>query len=367
MKNRVEMISEILNEHSVDAIFLTNPSNIYYLTGIQFQTSSHDGYCLVISGKIFVFTNALYIGSLRSKNKITVVEIAGLAHLFTTLTKIVRHNRVEKIGFEKENILHHEFTLLKKSLKKTKLIPINNPLASARLHKSTDEVRSIKRACKVLDLAFKHILKYIKLGVSEKELASEIGYFIKKRGADLAFPPIVAFGKNSAIPHHSPTTYKLKPKNIVLLDFGARVNGYCSDITRTVYFGNPSQKIKNIYQTVLDSQLKVLDHMYNKLVYYTSELETSSLDKVARNHITKAGYPSIPHSLGHGIGLDIHESPRIGPNSRDVLNEGMVFTIEPGIYLPRIGGIRIEDTVLITNKGIEVLTKSPKNLIFIPL
>ena len=218
-------------------------------------------------------------------------------------------------------------------------------------------------------MAFDYILRKIKKGVTEKELAFEIGFFIKRGGGDISFPPIVAFSKNSSIPHHQSSNRKLKADNIVLLDFGVKFDNYYSDITRTVFFGKADDKFRKIYQTVLTAQQKAI-HYINLVgrrhpTYEVRARETRvrDIDEVSRGHITKHGYPTIPHSLGHGIGIEVHEPPRLSPKSKDILRPGMVFSIEPGIYIPGYGGVRIEDLVLIKENKLEILTHSPKEII----
>lgn len=219
-----------------------------------------------------------------------------------------------------------------------------------------DAIPSIKKACKLTDAAFKFILKKIKPGISEKEIAFEINDFIKKHGADIAFPSIVAFDKNSVEIHHKPTDQRLKTKDIILMDFGAKVENYCSDMTRTIFLGKATSEQKKIYQTVLEAQKRAMKQLNNGI-------KASSVDKIARDYIVSQGYPTIPHSLGHGVGLEVHESPRLSPTSNDILKPGMVFSIEPGIYLPNKFGVRIEDLVALEQDGIKILTHSTKALI----
>jgi len=234
--------------------------------------------------------------------------------------------------------------------------------------KSPAEILAIEKACRLGDKTFDYVLGKIKEGVSEKGLAFEIQFFIKKQGADISFPPIVAFGKNSAFPHHVPThnSKLLTHNSIILLDFGVRLNNYCSDMTRTVFFGSANAEYRKIYQTVLDAQNKAIDFLNSLFIVHNSKNKTvkaSKVDKIARKYITSQGYPTIPHSLGHGIGLEVHESPRLSPKSKDILKPNMVFTIEPGIYLPGFGGVRIEDVVTIEKSGPRLITKCPKQMV----
>lgn len=366
MKNRVVITEQILEELGVDALLFTSASNIFYLTGYQFPSSERDAYCLVLSKprlnkgkKNFVFTDSRYIGNMRSDDRLEIINSGGRMSVFKTLSDIVRHNRVEKLGFEKDNILHQEYLDLRKNLKNVKLVSINQPLRTTRLIKSDEEIKHIKKACSISDKAFKYVLDFIKKGITENELACKLETFIRQSGAELAFPSIVAFGKNSAIPHHTSTNYKLYDNNFVLLDFGAKINGYCADITRTVYFGKPSKKITDIYETVKNAQIKALK------ILNSDSIRASDTDLAARQHILSKNYPNIPHSVGHGVGIDVHEAPNISPYNKEVLKSGMVVTIEPGIYISNLGGVRIEDTVYITENNIKILTHSTKDFIVI--
>ena len=224
--------------------------------------------------------------------------------------------------------------------------------------KTSSEIDSIREACTLGDLTFNYILKQIEEDVSEKQLASKIRHFIKSHGAKLSFRPIVAFGENALTIHHRPTDQRLKRPSFVLLDLGTKINDYCSDMTRTVFFGKPSKKQKTIYQTVLNAQQKAID--------YINDVKNPcgfDVDKSARDFIIKNGFPSIPHSLGHGIGAKVHERPRISHKSKNILLDGMVFTIEPGIYIPELGGVRIEDTYTLQKGKLIQLTQSSKALI----
>lgn len=212
------------------------------------------------------------------------------------------------------------------------------------------------------DDTFEHILKKLKVGVSEKEIVFEIEYFLKKNGAEISFPPIVAFGKNSSIPHHQSGETKLKREDFVLLDLGAKVESYCSDMTRTIIFGKASEKQKKIYRTVLETQKRAVDFI-NIQIKLGKQVRAKEVDKVAREYIKSKGYLDIPHSLGHGIGLEVHEHPSLSPKSKDILKNGMVFSIEPGIYIAGFGGVRIEDLFVLEKDKIRQITLSPKQII----
>lgn len=220
-----------------------------------------------------------------------------------------------------------------------------------------NKLQSIKKACKITDKAYSLILKSVKLEISEKEVASEITRFIHSQKAKLAFRPIVAFGKNAFEIHHKPTNKKLNKKDgFILIDIGAKVNGYCSDMSRTFFYGKANRKQKKVYKTVLEAQEKAVKKI-------RTNIKTYELDKIARDYIVKKGFDPIPHSLGHGVGKKVHEKPKISPISSENLPQGAIFTIEPGIYIKNFGGVRIEDVYYINKGKIFQLTKSPKKLL----
>ncbi|MFH1833286.1 MAG: M24 family metallopeptidase [Candidatus Levyibacteriota bacterium] len=244
--------------------------------------------------------------------------------------------------------------------------------------KTKSEIKKIERACQVTDETFDHILKKIKVGISERQVSLEIQRFIKKFGAKLSFRPIIAFGKNSANPHHKPNNTILKNGDFIKLDFGAKVDDYCSDMTRTVFMGKASRRQKKIYQTVLAAQKKAINYLEWSHSEQSEESRMSArslglrpqdnirgkdVDKAARDYVISKGYPSFPHGLGHGIGKKVHQKPKLSPKSKHFLKPGMVFSVEPGIYLRSFGGVRIEDTVVLEKTGLRILTKSTKRII----
>ena len=308
---------------------------------------------------IYILVNLYQQGGITPENT--------LDKIFENLSK-----KIKKIGIEENDLSVAEYKKIRKHFKTVNLKELSN----LRTIKGEDEILKIEKACKLGDEAFDFILKKLKLGVSEKQIAFELEFFIKRNGADISFPPIVAFGKNSSIPHHQTSDKRLKTKSIVLLDFGVKLGNYCSDMTRTIFFGKADDKFKKIYNTVLASQQKAIESLKSSMVNGqwsidarnadSSEVDSiraSDIDLVTRNHIVKQGYPTIPHSLGHGIGIEVHEPPYLSPTSKVGLKPGMVFSIEPGIYIPNFGGVRIEDLVLIRENKLEILTYSPKHLI----
>ncbi len=225
------------------------------------------------------------------------------------------------------------------------------------------KLEKIKRACQITDLAFAYILPKIKLGISERKLAKGIEAFMKDNGAGIAFPTIVAFGDHTSSVHHPTDKRVLKGRGVfIMLDFGARYKSYCSDMTRTLFLGKASSKQKEIYRVVLKAQQKAVDYIKDQ-IKNGNQIKVAEVDMWARQYILDKGFPTIPHSVGHGVGKKVHEKPKISYKSREILKPRTPFTIEPGIYIKGFGGVRIEDVYIIEDKWVKQLTKSPKELI----
>lgn len=365
MNLRLNKLKDHINRKGLDAILISSTPNIIYLSSFySFTDIEREGYLLITKNGNFIITDARYKGMADKIKNFKFLEISSQNSLKNVLSKIF--NPKEKtIGFEPNDLRVQEFMKFKKIFKK--FIPVD--LSALRIKKDESEIKKIKSACKIGDEAFSFILKKIKPGISEKELAFELELFIKRKDAELSFPTIIAYGKNSAVPHHTSGNQRLKTKDIILLDFGVKKDNYCSDMTRVVFLGKATPEQKKVYQTVLEANKRSIEFLNSYFINHKS-ISAKAVDKVARNYIIKAGFPTIPHSLGHGVGLQIHESPRLSLNSKDVLEEGMVFSIEPGIYLPAgrqgnvgWGGIRIEDLVTIRRNKLEIQTLSAKKLI----
>lgn len=376
---RLLKVKQSLSKKSLDAILVSSIPNIIYLAGFSgFSKEEREAFLLIIvrptrskasrptrsEANSYIFTDARYSEEVKKYvSNFKLVEISYKHPFKKALKELIKKEKIKKIGIEEHNISISEYKSLFNGYY-TKHYNIDD----YRIIKDSFEIANIKKACDIVDITFNHILGKIKQGLTEKELAFEIELFIKKQGADISFAPIVAFGKNSAIPHHKPTNQRLKIKDQILLDFGAKVDNYCSDMTRTIFLGKANNEQKNMYQTVLNAQQKAIEFLfqqYNNLTIkqFNLKIKASEVDKVSRNYIISKGYPSIPHSLGHGVGLEIHESPRLSPISKDILKPGMVFSIEPGIYLPNKFGIRIEDLVVLEKSGPKLLIHSKRELV----
>ncbi len=358
LKQRVEQLKQNFKKEKVDAVLISSVSTIEYLTGYSnFSKDEREAYLLIGQDFQYIITDGRYTEAV--KREVSHLTLFERSHKTPTekLLKILK-NKIKILGIEEDNLTISEYKLIKKHFKKIKHFNAGH----LRSIKSGQEIDKIKSACKIGDKAFKYILKRIKVGVTEKQIAEELENFIKRSNAALSFPPIIAFGKNASIPHHQTGNAKLKKGDFVLLDFGAKVNGYCSDMTRTIFFGKPSKKQKEIYRVVLEAQQKAVEFV-NKQLKSAKLVKAAEVDRIAREYIASHGFPAIPHSLGHGIGLEVHEHPSLSPKSKEVLKMGMIFSIEPGIYVPDFGGVRIEDLYVLEKGVLKQITTSPKNII----
>ena len=355
-------IKEKLIANKLEAILISSVSNIGYLTNYSgFSKEEREAYLLITRNKQYVLTDGRYAQAVKILiPDFKLIEISPKLSAGEIIKQIAKKHHIKRMGFEENNLTFLEYKTIKKYFNNIYHLSISD----LRNVKSSKEIQAIEKACELGDKTFNYILKKIKIGISEKELAFEIEFFIKKHGADISFSPIVAFGANSAIPHHQISEKRLATSDkLVLLDFGVKLNNYCSDMTRTVFFGKPTSKQKHIHQTVLEAQNLTIKSLTSDGGPERSRRNSSEVDRTAREYIISQGYKTIPHSLGHGIGIEVHESPHLSPKSKDILKEGMVFSIEPGIYIHGFGGVRIEDLVVLEKSGPRLLTHSPKAII----
>ncbi len=367
MRNKIKSIKLLIKKSDLDAVLISSVSNIVYLTDYcGFSYFEREAFLVITNKENYLITDGRYSEAVSDILGFELLEVSStrrLEHIFKYLSE---EKKIKKIGIEENNITVTESKKLKKYFR---AMPVPD-LQNLRIIKDEDEISKIEKACKLGDEAFDFILGKIKKGVTEQELAFEIEFFIKRKGANISFPPIVAFGANSSIPHHNTSDQKLKTNDPVLLDFGVKYQNYCSDMTRTIFFGKADEKFKKMYRAVLDAQKKAIEKLshlgggrMDSSEVNSRGIKASVIDKIARDYIVKQGFPTIPHSLGHGIGIEVHEQPRLSPKSKDILKEGMVFSIEPGIYIPGYGGVRIEDLVVLEKNASRLLTHSPKHLI----
>lgn len=368
----MEKITSIISECGLDAMLITDPKSLRYYTG--FRGGEGVALCTVQNADPQKSVDAegmlrktLYVDSRYTEAAGMETEEAGLgfsvreynhdAPLFTQLREQLSDAGAEKVGFEDRSMVCSTFTKYHKELG-VRLIPLEGAMEKPRQIKSTQELELLNKAESIGDKAFTHILKYLRPGVTELEIAAELEYAMKKNGAEgFSFDTIVASGFHSAMPHAIPTEKKLEKGDFVTMDFGCIYQGYCSDMTRTVVIGKANEKQRTVYHTVLRAHLLAMEGL-------RPGMRCCDVDRIARDYIRDAGYGAyFGHGLGHSVGLYIHESPALNTRDESILVPGMIETIEPGIYIPGFGGVRIEDMGAVTEEGYVSFSASPKELI----
>ena len=354
MKNRIRKVLQILEKENLDLLLVTFLPNVRYLSGY----SGTNGLVLISpKGSIFL-TDFRYKEQAKQQVKHLKIVIAERDLIQSLATLSLFKPKRLKLGFEQNHLSYGTCQKLKILLPDCLLVPTENLIESISIKKDQNEIDRIKKAVRITDQVFSEILDFIKPKVTEQDIAAEIEYRFKRYGSTTPlYETIVASGKRSALPHGVASSKRIEKGDLVTLDMGAVYDGYTADLTRTVVLGKTNKRQKKVYNIVLKAQKQAISKIKPKM-------RACDLDKVARGVIKRAGYGKyFGHGLGHGIGLVIHDNPAINPRNQQLLEPGMVITIEPGIYIPNWGGIRIEDDVLVTTKGGEVLTKAEKNLI----
>ncbi len=356
MNKRINKLRKVLIDKDLDGVLITSRPNTLYLSGFPGSAST-----IFISHKRAIFlTDFRYIefSKERCGNDYEVMLYEKKPLIF--LMEQIKNDGIKKIGFEDEIVSYSSYMTISEQLPKIELIRMKDSITKLRLVKEDSEIVIIQKAVDIADQAFTHILKYIKVGISEIDIAAEIEHFMRKNGAEKqSFDSIVASGKRSSLPHGHASEKIIESGDGITMDFGAIYNGYCSDMTRTVFVGKPEQKILDIYATVFEAQTIAEAAVHRGKTGV-------EIDKIARDIIYEAGYEGMfGHGLGHGVGIEVHEEPRLSTSGNIVLENGMVVTIEPGIYVPNYGGVRIEDMAVVNDDLPKVLTSSSKELIIL--
>jgi Xaa-Pro aminopeptidase len=354
LKNRLQKLRQRLAQEEIEAILIAQPENRYYLSG--FDGSA--GFLLITSQETVLATDFRYLEQAeRQAPDYEIFQISGsIADWFPGL---VAELDLTRLGFESGYItfaMYRQLTdILNKEQSQLKFIPTDGLVESLRAIKEPEEIELITKAVAISDNAIEYIEDIIHIGISEKEVAWEIEKFMRENGSEtIPFDIIVASGPNSALPHAKPSSRAIHSGEPVLIDIGARVGGYSSDLSRTICLGAPDDTFNKVYDTVLGAQLAAL-------AIISDGMTGGQIDNVARTVIQEAGYgETFGHSLGHGVGLAPHEQPRLSPNSLENLVDGMVFTVEPGIYLSGWGGVRIEDLAVMESGKARVISKARK-------
>lgn len=356
-EQRILKLRAKMQEKGLDAVLLIGDANRNYMSGFK----GDESFSLISKDKAIFMVDSRFIEQASNEVKdYDVVEYSKNGEtLYKYLKKLVNELNIKKLGFEEDVVTYLRYSNIKKATL-CELIPLSGMVEELRAIKNENEIEIMQKAAAIADDAFSHMLKFIKIGMTEREIGIELEFTMKKLGASgLSFPSIVASGVRSSLPHGQATDKKIADGEFLTLDFGCIYKEYCSDMTRTVAIGNISTEMKKIYNIVLEAQLEALKS-------YKSGVTGKSVDKVARDIIGSYGYgDKFGHSLGHGVGRQIHEQPAISSKAEKLLQSGMVVTDEPGIYISGFCGVRIEDILVITDEGSRVLSKSPKGLISI--
>lgn len=354
-KGRIEKFQQYLQDNDLESFLIEDPIDLFYLTGLELSA----GKLIILKNEAYLLVDARYYEASKKTSSIPVRLIKGTPN--EHLVEFLKDSSIQILGFDRHKTSYQFYdelhNILKRDAIKTILLPLENPLIRQRLFKDPEEIQFMREAALLGSQGFQYLCQLLKEGVSEEELAIELEIFWKRGGGrKTAFDPIIGFGANSSMPHHRSGKARLEKGQNVLFDIGVQLKNYNSDMTRVVFFGEPHPKIKEVYEIVKEAVLAAF-------AVCKPGTTLGELDMAARGIIDAKGYGEhFTHSLGHGIGLETHEFPTIRnkPPLKDLcLEPGMALTIEPGIYLPDIGGVRLEDTVVITGDGFESLTGLP--------
>jgi len=350
LQQRVEKLRELMLRSGIDALLIMRPENRIYLSGFK----GTNGAILMNNENAYLLTDFRYIEQAKEESPhFQIRQITNRPE--KVLSNFINSDKIKTLGFEGDYLTYEQFRTIKRELGGVEIKPVAGLVESLRAVKDKYEINLLRHSAKICDDTFKHILGYLKPGVCEKDIALEMEFFMRRLGADtISFPTIVASGVRSALPHGTASEKKLNSGDLVTIDFGAVYKGYYSDMTRTIVLGRASKKQKEIYRIVLEAQEKGIAAL-------RAGVPAAVIDKDARGLIEKYGYGEcFGHSLGHGVGLTVHEEPHINYKNQKKLQPGMVVTVEPGIYINGWGGVRIEDMAVVNEKDFTLLTTSPK-------
>ncbi|MCL2062579.1 MAG: Xaa-Pro peptidase family protein [Firmicutes bacterium] len=348
-------MQKLLASHKIDALLVQSPVNNFYFT----HYPASYAYVVITENGRSMYTDPRYYEEAKAFLTDTVVVSVKGAEALAVIAKNLHSAGVKNLGYEDDYLTVAQFKAFKKAFEGFTLKPASSLIHALRLIKTPAQIAAIAAAQHLTEQVFEEVCDGLKPGVTEREVRARLIIEALEAGADgAAFEPIVAFGENTAIPHHRASERRLEKEDIILIDFGVKLDGYCSDMTRTFCLNEPDdEKLAHLHEIVLGAQSYVLKHL-------KAGMTSREADSLAREYIRANGYDAeFSHALGHGIGLEIHESPKICEENQDILLPGMVVTVEPGIYVSGVGGVRIEDTVVIREEGIENLTKAKKEFI----
>jgi Xaa-Pro aminopeptidase len=346
MGQQLKKIEDYLKRHDIDAVLITKSVNVSYLSDFR----GNDGFLLIGRDQRLLLTDLRYKEQAEKESKDFTVEASGRS-IYKLVKKQVKKARIQRLAFESEWLSHMEYTWLNENLDSVRLMSTRGLVENMRMTKAESEIGVIRGCVEILKRLADFARNMRVTGLSERDIAARLDYFMRRNGADRpAFDIIVAAGERSSMPHAITGDKKIEKDSIVLIDVGTYICGYCSDLTRVRFSGKISQQFRHIYQKVLYAQKHALSKIRPGVI-------ASTIDAAARDYLEENGLGKyFTHGLGHGIGMEVHERPYISSRSKARLEPGMVFTVEPGVYIPGRGGIRIEDMVLVTASGCEVLT-----------
>ena len=342
-KHRLRNIRAHLSRRDADALLIARSANVTYVTGFL----GDDSWALLTKRAVYLITDNRYTEQAQQQCPCCKI-IERTEPMTKAVAKLLdKYKSVESVAVE-NSISIAQLKALRKNVKK-RIKPVANMIENVRRTKGDDEARTIRKAAKIASLALAKALRSMKPGVAESELAGVIEHQMRRRGAKVSFDTIVAFGPNASRPHHSSGKRKLKKNDSVLIDFGAKLDGYCCDMTRCFAVGKPGRLFEKVYKAVQEAQTAAIEKV-------KAGVTLKSVDEVARKVIREHGFEPHGHGTGHGLGLEVHEMPIVGPQSRGKLQAGDVITIEPGVYIPGKLGVRIEDDVFVTQTGCKILS-----------
>lgn len=357
MSQNLDRLRAAMAAKGLDALLVSDATNVGWLTGF---TGSF-GRVLVTSSNTRFVTDSRY--TLQAREQVSNMEIATFASPVNGDEFVAQQAKdlgIQKLGFEAATTTYATYEKMREKMAGLDLVPAADLFAELRMVKSPDEIEKIRKACAIADACFGHLCRMIQPGMTEYDLQLELEFYLRRVGAGIAFEPIVVSGERSARPHGKASEKILHVGDFVTMDFGAQVDGYNSDLTRTIVVGEATDRHREIYNQVLKAEVACIEAMKPGML----AREVDAMARMILDEKELASY--FGHGLGHGLGRLVHDAGRMGAMSEDVLAVGQVWTVEPGVYLPGFGGVRIEDDVVVTETGVEVLTSSPKELLVLP-
>ena len=346
MTRRIALLKAELRKRKLDALLITKDVNVSYETLFQ----GHDAVAIVTEGRSYLIADSRYIEEAR--NSVKGFEILLVkSSLYEVIGDIVRERKLARLGFESTNLPYEVVIRLKEFTAKCSLVPVKGSVEELRAIKEPGEIKLIRESIRMTKDVLEETLTLMKPGASEESLARKIEVAFLLRGAKAGFDPIVAIDENASKPHAKATSRKISKNSVIMVDMGCSLNSYNSDMTRMIFVGNIKPRIKKIYDVVRTAKAMAIEAI-------RPGVKIAKIDSIARRYILDKGFGKyFGHALGHGVGMDVHEKPTVSGISEGILAPGMVFTVEPAIYIPKVGGVRIEDMVLVTDKGCEVLSR----------